>query len=185
MRDSVATQGRALGNRNTWACGRLFLGNSRKRGCWQPSASCRTALALRKRELPCAVRRSKLSTYSSPACGCPARRKPVRTCPRYHQRSLASEETLRVAFEFRLRSPTIARTCGEVTVHRPPGTGSFFGSPGVLLRVRPRPKNVPVPLRPKGTVPRERLLRRGFHIVREEARRHGSPAIPEAGVSNE
>jgi hypothetical protein len=40
-----------------------------------------------------------------------------------------------------------------VTVHGPPGTGSFFGSPGVLLRVRPRPKNVPVPLAAEGDSP--------------------------------
>ena len=41
----------------------------------------------------------------------------------------------------------------DVTVHRPPGTGSFFGSPGVLFRVRPRPKNVPVPLAAEGDSP--------------------------------
>ena len=41
-----------------------------------------------------------------------------------------------------------------VTVHRPPGTGSFFGrfNRCATFNAR-RPKNVPVPLRPRGTVP--------------------------------
>ncbi len=42
----------------------------------------------------------------------------------------------------------------SVTVHRPPGTGSFFGrfNRCATFDAR-RPKNVPVPLRPRGTVP--------------------------------